>query len=268
MKQLAVVTTGLKWSGKAEALARAAAKKLEIPYVERGRQPIPVLREKYGVPYILVAKQGQLKLVMEDDELFFHPGMAHLRLKNLRFGEGDNLVAALGLKRGMSVLDCTLGLGADAIVESFAVGSEGQVTALESEPLIEAVISYGLSHVIAENWPLQEAMRGVKTHCTEALPYLQSQPDKSVDVIYFDPMFRHPLLSSVAIGPLRELANHAPVSKATIAEARRVARLRIVLKENARSKEFARLGFDKITGGKYSKVHYGIIELQNNPYIT
>lgn len=261
MKQLAIVTTGLKWSRKAEDLARATADKLGLLYVERGRQPIPVLREKYGVPYILVAKQGQLKLVMEGEELFFHPGMAHLRLKNLRFGDGDNLVDALGLKRGMSVLDCTLGLGADAIVESFAVGPEGKVTALESEPLIETIISYGLAHVVAENWPLQEAMRGIRTHCTEALPYLKAQPDNSVDVIYFDPMFRHPLLSSAALSPLRELANHAPVSEETIAEARRVARLRVVLKENARSLEFSRLGFEKIMGGKYSKVHYGVMEL-------
>ena len=257
----AVVTTGLKWSLGAEKAAQKAALKLNIPLVQRDRQTIPELREKYQVENILVAKQGQLKLEMPDGELFFHPNMAHLRLKNLRFGRGDNLVKALGLEKGMSVLDCTLGLGADAIVESFAVGPEGTVTALESEPLIEMVISYGLSHVIAENWPMQEAMRGIRTICTEALPYLQAQPDKSVDVIYFDPMFRHPLKSSEGISPLRSLANPAPLSEETIAEARRVARKRVVLKENARSLEFSRLGFPIIMGGRYSKIHYGVLEL-------
>ena len=33
------------------------------------------------------------------------------------------------------------------------------------------------------------------------------------------------------------------------------------MKENARSAEFIRLGFEKVVGGTYSKVHYGVIEL-------
>lgn len=260
-KTSAVATTGLKWSTAAERLARDAAARLGIPYVQRGRQPLPEMRAEYGVDYILVAKQGQLKLEMEGGELFFHPNMAHLRLKNLRIGKGDRMVEALGLQRGMSVLDCTLGLGADAIVESFAVGPEGSVMALESEPLIEVVISYGLAHALADNWPMQEAMRGIRTACTEALAYLQAQPDDAVDVIYFDPMFRHPLNASKGLAPLRRLADPSPVSPEVIKAACRVARRRVVLKENARSLEFERLGFPKIAGGRYSKVHYGVMEL-------
>lgn len=260
-KHRAVATTGLKWSVAAERLAREAAARLKIPYVERGRQPLPEMRAAYDVNYVLVAKQGQLKIEMEEGELFFHPNMAHLRVKNLRFGQGDRMVEALGLTRGMSVLDCTLGLGADAIVESFAVGPEGSIMALESEPLIEAVISYGLAHVLAENWPMQEAMRGIRTACTEALPYLRTQPDSSVDVVYFDPMFRHPLGASKGMEPLRSLANPAPLTPETVREACRVARKRVVLKENARSLEFERLGFPKITGGRYSKIHYGVLEI-------
>ena len=260
-KQRAIATTGRKWSSAAERLARDAAARLDIPYIERGRQNLPELRAEYAVDYVLVAKQGQLKISMEGGELFFHPNMAHLRVKNLRFGQGDRMVEALGLQRGMSVLDCTLGLGADAIVESFAVGPEGSVMALESEPLIEAVISYGLSHVLAENWPMQEAMRGIRTACAEALPYLREQPEDSVDVVYFDPMFRHPLKASKGIDPLRALANPAPLTPETVREACRVARRRVVLKENARSLEFERLGFPKLAGGRYSKIHYGVLEL-------
>ena len=105
------------------------------------------------------------------------------------------------------------------------------------------------------------AMRRVKTVCTEAYDYLKAQPDNSVDVIYFDPMFRHPFAESKNIAPLRPVANKNPLTLETIAEARRVARHRIVLKESSKSREFARLGFPDMAGGRYSKVRYGVIKL-------
>lgn len=257
----AIATTGRKCAEDAVQLAKWAAEHAGIPYVSRDNLSGRALRERCGVDFILIAKQGLLTLSTPDGDLFFHPNMAHLRLKNLRFGsagQGDRMVEAMGLTRGMSVLDCTLGFGADAIVASFAVGPEGSVTGIESEPLIETVVGYGLAHFKAENWPIQEAMRGVRTVCADAFSYLQQQPSDSVDVVYFDPMFRHPLLESRSLSPLRTVANHAPVSPEMIEEACRVARRRVVFKENARSLEFARLGFTNIMGGKYSKVHYGV----------
>ena len=171
------------------------------------------------------------------------------------------MAEAMGLAPGMSVLDCTLGFGADAIVSSFSVGAKGHVKALESNPLIEAVVSYGLANFKAENWPIQEAMRTVQTHCADALTFLKTQEKDSFDVIYFDPMFRHPLEKSISLSPLREVADMRALTRETIKEAKRVAKHRVVMKENARSAEFIRLGFEKVVGGTYSKVHYGVIEL-------
>ena len=257
----AVATTGRKQSAEAVALARWAAGHAGISYVERDNLSSEALRKRYGAAFLLVAKHGLLTLETPQGDLFFHPNMAHLRLKNLRFGsggEGDRMVEAMALARGMHVLDSTLGFGADAIVASFAVGPEGSVTGVESERLIETVVGYGLQHFKAENWPIQEAMRGVRTVCAEAAHYLRTLPDKSFDVVYFDPMFRHPLLESRNLTPLRMVANHGAVTPEMIADACRVARHRVVFKENARSLEFARLGFSHIMGGKYSKVHYGV----------
>ena len=257
----AIATTGRKCTDDAVSLAKWAAEHAKVPYVPRANLSGQALRERYGVDFILIAKQGLLTLSTPAGDLFFHPNMAHLRLKNLRFGSagtGDRMVEAMGLSHGMSVLDCTLGFGADAIVASFAVGPEGKVTGIESQPLIETVVGYGLAHFKAENWPIQEAMRGIETVCADAFSYLKQQEDDSVDVVYFDPMFRHPLLESRSLSPLRTVANHAPVSPAMIEEARRVARRRVVFKENARSLEFERLGFTQIMGGRYSKVHYGV----------
>ena len=58
----------------------------------------------------------------------------------------------------------------------------------------------------------------------------------------------------------RDYSDQADVAR-TIAEARRVARHRIVLKESSKSREFARLGFPDMAGGRYSKVRYGVIKL-------
>ena len=85
----AVCTTGRRFKPESAKLARETAQRLNIPYVPRGRESMEELRERYGVPWILVAKKGRLVLDTPGGELFFHPNMAHLRLKNLRVGEGD-----------------------------------------------------------------------------------------------------------------------------------------------------------------------------------
>lgn len=257
----AVVTTARKWNDDTIQLAKKTAAKLSIEYAPRQRLSVDEVRERWQVDFVLVAKKNMLVLDTPAGELFFHPNMAHLRLKNIRMGDGDRMAEAMDLKPGMSVLDCTLGFGADSIVASYAVGAAGFVTGIESQPLIEAVVSCGLQHYESDSRHDVEAMRRIKTICKDALHYLKSQPDKSVDVIYFDPMFRHPLMDSTSLEPLRTVANHAALTKAHIEEAKRVARHRIVFKETSRSGEFARLGFTRIEGGKYSKVHYGVIAL-------
>ena len=187
--------------------------------------------------------------------------MAHLRIKNLLRGHGDHLAAALALAEGLRVLDCTLGTGADAIVESFAVGATGTVTALESNPLIAAVIGGGLARATGDNYEMHAAMRRITVHCTDALDYLRVQPEGSYDAVYFDPMFRRPLHESAGMNALRSLADMRALTDETVAEARRVARQRVVMKERRESGEFARLGFSEIMGGKYSRIAYGVIKI-------
>ncbi len=261
----AIVTTGYRghrWQAENVALAKETAERLRLPYEVRGHEALDAMRERTGAKYILVAKERKLFLETEEGELFFHPNMAHLRIKNLRFGNtGDRMIEAMGLKSGMTVLDCTLGLGADAIVASYVAGPTGQVTALESNPLTEAVIHAGMRHFTAENARIEAAVRQIQTHAADALTFLREQEDRSFDVIYFDPMFRHPLRASHSLDPLRLVADRRPLTTELITEARRVARFRVVMKENSRSGEFERLGFPEITGGKYSKVHYGVIHI-------
>ena len=260
----AIVTTvrrGQKYTEANRTLAARTAAALGIPNVPRGSDSLEELRAAYGVDAALVARRGLLTLVTAEGELFFHPGMAHLRIKNLLLGHGDHLVTALGLVEGMHVLDCTLGTGADAIVESFAVGAQGTVTALEANPLIAAVIADGLAHATGDNYDMHAAMRRITVHHADALTFLRAQADGSCDVVYFDPMFRRPLHESAGMNALRMLADSRALTAETIAEARRVARRRVVMKERQGSKEFARLGFTHLTGGKYSRIAYGVMEV-------
>ena len=255
----AIITTERKCRKESVALARELSDRLHIAYVERHKESVGKLLEKHEAEAVLVAYPKELKLNSSAGEMFFHPNMSQLRIKNLRKGEKDHMSEAMGLQEGMSVLDCTLGFGSDAIVASFGTGETGSVTGLESSPLIAAVTGHGLQHFLPGNYPLYAAMRRIKVVNTDYLPYLSEQPDKSYDVVYFDPMFRKPLTASSGISPLRSVANHAPLSLEAVREARRVARCRVVMKEANGSGEFARLGFERIMGGKYSKVHYGVI---------
>ena len=263
-KLSAIVTTvrrGQRYTEANRALAARTAKSLGILNVPRGNDSLEELRSTYGVDAVLVARQGLLTLVTSEGELFFHPGMAHLRIKNLLLGHGDHLVRALGLTEGLHVLDCTLGTGADAIVESFAVGESGRVTALESNALIAAVIADGLAHALGDNYEMHAAMRRIQVHHADALTFLRAAAEDSYDVVYFDPMFRRPLHESAGMNALRGLADPRALTEETIAEARRVARCRVVMKERRESAEFARLGFTEITGGRYSRIAYGVMEL-------
>ena len=81
----AVVTTSRKPHVASEALARQTAAQLSLPYVLRGTLSAEELRARYGVSCLLVARQGGLRLETPEGELFFHPNMSHLRVKNLRY---------------------------------------------------------------------------------------------------------------------------------------------------------------------------------------
>lgn len=257
----AVVTTDRKCHTESMELAKEMAEKLSLPLVPRQKEATAELMERYQVDAVLVALQNELRLHTQEGELFFHPNMSQLRLKNLRKGDKDHMTEAMGLEPGMSVLDCTLGFGADAIVASHGVGETGRVVGLEASPLIAAVTSHGLQHFMPHGYPLFAAMRRIEVVNSEYGAFLKQLADKSFDVVYFDPMFRVPLTKSSSMSPLRLVADPRALCEEAVQEARRVARRRVVMKEANGSGEFARLGFDKIMGGKYSSVHYGVMEL-------
>lgn len=256
-----LVTTIVKPNEYAETCARELAARLSAPYVERRKQSLALLRQVYGSEAILVATKDGPVVHTAGGEYFFHLNMAELRIKNLIDGKHDHMTSAMGLEPGQSLLDCTLGLATDAIVASFAVGQEGKVVGLEASPVIATVTGFGLATFTSENESVSAALRRVTALHADYNEYLPTLPTAAFDVVYFDPMFRSPVEASSSLRPLRPLADPRPVTANAVREAARVAKRRVVLKEAAGSHEFSRLGFSRVVGGKYSSIHYGVLEV-------
>lgn len=254
------VTTALRDDGGLAPRAGEIGSLLGVPFLPRDGRGLEQMIRAGGLEGILVVGKKRLSLVYPGGEFFFHPGMAKLRIKDLLNGKTDQMIKALDLRPGDSLLDCTLGLGSDAIVASF-VNESGMTTGIESSPVISLVVREGLAaYDGGEDPALVRAMRRIRVDCADYNHYLKCLPDKSVDVVYFDPMFRVPGKKSCAMEVLRPLANRSPLSPEALGDALRVAARRVVVKESRKSPEFSRLGIGIISGGKHSPVAYGIIE--------
>lgn len=236
------------------------AQAVSVEYVPRNKLSLDKIRQLHDAEQIIVVTRKNIQLVMPQGSYFFHIGMAKLRIKGIREGNSDHMASAMRLTVGDRVLDCTLGMGTDAIVASYLTGDAGRVVGVESSPVVAEILRRGLQTYQETDAGLASAMRRIEVVHDDYLSYLRTLPAKSFDIVYFDPMFRRPVKDSSGIAPLRLLANHAAVSSQAIEEALRVARKRVVLKETVYSKEFARLGFHQFGGGKYSSVMYGYIE--------
>ncbi|MCD5407490.1 MAG: class I SAM-dependent methyltransferase [Desulfotomaculum sp.] len=259
-----LVTTSLKTTTETIKTAKQIAAELDILYESRAGRSLADLETTYGSSGILVVAKSKLTIYIQGQAFFFHPGMAKLRIKALKNGIADQMIKAMDLSRGDSVLDCTLGLGSDAVVANYVAGQPGLITGIESNVLMAYVVKAGLAAYQNSSRVLVQAVRGIKVINAEHYQYLSSLPANSVDVVYFDPMFRQPLNKSAGILPLRKLANYSPLATEIIQAACRVAKKRVVIKEKTGSDEFNRLGFSEVVGGKKSPVAYGIIKKNIN----
>ncbi|WP_058304380.1 class I SAM-dependent methyltransferase [Gorillibacterium timonense] len=255
-----LVTTSYYATPSTREEARRLAAKSGGRYVDRRRDSLPDLRKKYGDQGILLLTEEKMMYCpVSGDPIYFHPSTAYIRVKRMTKGESDPLVDLSGVRPGDRVLDCTAGLASDSIVFAHAVGDSGKVTALESEAITVLLLEEGLVHYEAKFQAVNEAMRRIEVVHTFHLDYLRKLPDKSYDIVYFDPMFRIPVEESSSISPYREIANPDPLTLEAVEEAKRVAIRRVLLKEHRDSPEYERLGFLKHRSR--TKIAYGVIEL-------
>ncbi|MCS7464452.1 class I SAM-dependent methyltransferase [Paenibacillus doosanensis] len=229
--------------------------------VRRARISLAQLCLTYDDPDILLVTRERIEYYHEQQPaLFFHPSTAAIRVKRLLNGESDTLLEMAGVRPGDRILDCTAGLGSDAVTLSFAAGQSGQVTALESSPLPFLLLQQGLGEYVSDIPGMTDAMRRIRVLHEEHLDFLRRQDAKSFDVVYFDPMFRKPIHESNSIRSIRQLADARALTEEAVHEARRAARRAVVMKEHRDSGEFARLGFAELHRST-SKIAYGVIRL-------
>jgi len=235
--------------------------------------PLDKSRVEENLPLLRVTK-SQLILEQQGQSFFFHPSMSLLRMINIMRGKGDRFLEAVNIGEGDIFLDATMGLASDALIASWAVGDTGKVIALEASPFIHVLVQDGLKRLEnmkpramgntekGEAWDkLTKASARIETIYQEHTHFLRNLPDTSIDIVYFDPMFRETVTTSSSIKPLKNWSHPEAITIDTLKQAYRVARKRIVLKEKRNSGEFERLGFKIVEASKYNPICFGTIEL-------
>ena len=256
-----IVTTCLRPTDDVSHRAASYARIHGARFVERRKHSIRTLKSRFGSDVLVFDKRRvEFNPLQSDEPFFFHPSSSVFRVKQLQDGGRDPLVEAAALHAGDTVIDCTLGLGSDSIVMSHAVGAAGRVIGIESEWITSELVREGMRVWTEKDESLNASMRRIEVVHAEALSYLKTCDDASVDVIYFDPMFETTISESVHLNPLRAIANGSPLSDALMNEAKRVASRRIVLKAHFESEWFEQYGFTRLKR-KTSKFHYGYIEI-------
>lgn len=257
-----IITTAGRATNKLVERANTLAISFGLTYMERNGHSIEALKERYQTDIVIVG-QNRLEIAPLDDstQLFFHPSLAMVRAKRLFKGEQDSLITAAKLTEGMSLFDCTLGLGSDSIIASIAVGSNGAVTGVEGNTLLHLITKEGLTTYSSGIAALDQAMRRINVAWCDHYSFLLQAETDAVDVVYFDPMFRTGVATSNGINTIRAQAVTTDLTSDVIAEAKRVAKQRVVLKDHWQSERFEQLGFSQ-QKRKSSLFHYGTIELE------
>lgn len=227
------VTTSVKPSSAIEAQARAYAAEIAAPFVPRFGLSVSDVFAQADAARLLIAGADHLRLRDRDSgtEYFFHPNLFQVRAANVLRGAPDHFLEATQLAPGGSLLDCTLGFASEASLAALVVGETGSVTGLESVPELALVTRVGVQSFVLHSQVLTQALRRVQVVTADSADYLPLCADASVDVVYFDPFFEHRLSGSeFSVSPLFVFGNPAPLKAEAVAEARRVARRRVVIK--------------------------------------
>ena len=257
-----IITTSLD---EAEALVQRAkdlAIKLDIPYYARHKKTIHWLQTHVDSELFVVNKSRGLSYYHENDaEVFYHPNMASLRIKQLQNQQLDGFITACQLKEGMTFLDCTLGLASDALVALYQVGKTGQVIGVEKSFPLSVIVKEGLTQYLEKELTLAPLQSNLTLINDDNLTYLKTLPDNSVDVIYFDFMFEKTVESSAGIGVIKPLVAYDQLTKEHVEQAKRVARNRIVVKSSHKNAMVEALGFEVSKQNKKRHFMFGVIAL-------
>lgn len=255
-----IITTAGRPDEESLKLAEFASRELQATIIPRQKRSVRKLAEIYDAN-VIVAGKNRFEYYAKGAEapFFFHPNSAAFRLKRVARGEDEPLLTACALQNGDTFLDCTLGIGSDSLLAAFAVGESGKVTGLEVDKNVAFIVKNGMQTYDTTELPLTACMRDIEVIHATALEFLKRQQDDSFDVVYMDPMFEQLIEESTNFEALRHAGSHISLSAEWVAEAKRVAKKRVVLKAHFQSQWFEQYGFKRdlrLT----AKFHYGVFK--------
>ena len=256
-----IVTTAGRPDDVSMALAAFACQELGAAFEPRNKRSVRKISQELQA-HVMVAGKNRFEYYAygAQEPFFFHPNSAAFRLKRVARGEAEPFLKAAQLQVGDSVLDCTLGLAADAMLAAYTVGEAGRVVGLEANPNVAFIVRQGMQAYDTSELPLTACMRHIEVVQSEAVRYLKNLPDNAFDVVYMDPMFEKVIEEANNFQALRLAGEHVTLTDEWVYEAKRVAKKRVVLKAHFRSEWFATYDFqqhERIT----AKFHYGVLEV-------
>ncbi|WP_251422179.1 class I SAM-dependent methyltransferase [Veillonella agrestimuris] len=263
-----IITTSQKITEEKKLEAKRLALEFSLSYVERAKRPLQELLT-ISQPVAVVGNQDLTIHFNEDQRHSFHLSMAQLRLLRIDKDGDDHLVSAVnqlihnkdasdhGSVQNLSMLDCTLGLGGDSIILSYAFPN-ASIESIEGSFPIWLATTYGLQNFHHEKDDVTAALRRITTIHGDFRDILAKKEKKSVHIIYFDPMFERPIEESPQFKPLRGYTVESTITDAVMMQSKEVARLGVIIKERPSSSIFRRYPPHAWVGGKYSRIGYGI----------
>ncbi|WDF03694.1 class I SAM-dependent methyltransferase [Shouchella hunanensis] len=255
-----IVTTARKQVERLKEEAMSYITPLNGTFIDRNDRSIEDFYLAFGDQPLLVVAKDKLILHKQQgaEPFYYHPNVAFLRYKQWRRSGYDPFLAATELHPGDTFIDATLGMGADATMAQLAVGQKGQVIGLEANAYIAFIVSHGLANWREGDDLFIDALRRINVTKTDSLSFLKKSESKSVDVVYFDPMF-DVRLHSPGIAGLKQFASYQSLTATMVEEAKRVARKKVVLKNHTKSDLFATLGFS-VEKRANASFQYGVIK--------
>ena len=249
-----VITTGRERSLANDLEAQELTTRYGLAFTPRADRRLEAIAAESGAEVIGVFGSDGLVLQREGVKLRFSAGMAELRIKRVLNGEHEPLVALGELKSADAVLDCTLGLARDALVMA---ASGARIDGVEGEPVVAAFCEAGL-RVVGGAAGEVEPRVSVKQGKYPAV--LERLPAKSYDVVYLDPMFADEVSMPPEYELFRQLADSTELDRDALADARRVARRAVIVKDGPRGQLLKTLGvpLQELTFG--TRVRYAKIE--------
>jgi hypothetical protein len=252
-----IITTSYRPTEKTMQTAETIASYFQSRFLKRKKKSVQQFIDEEKEDVLVIGNERFELYPLKGEKFFFHPGSSLFRAKRWLKGEEDPFLKAAALKKGETLLDCTLGLGSDAIIGSLAAGKEGTVIGLEKRPIPAFLVKTGLAAWETNVRDVNEAMKRIKVITADHLEFLRQLPDEAFDVVYFDPMFHQPIAESSGIAPLRLFAEYEFQSD-SVKEAVRVAKKSVVLKDHWKSPRFHQFGFH-VYQRKSSLFHFGVL---------